>query len=454
MASSKEKARNRPEKKRITERMSRPGIRSRVKSTRKRANTPYRRQPYESVSIPQLVYELLTIDKYNQGDTIEAKRFSSPERFRTPRQRMQKYHEQRRLPYEAVDHRDSPESVQVPDYVMESRPTSIENLTETMDAANSSAPPSSANSSVSNISMEPITLANSLNSARALFRKRSLVQLVNKYIKAGIEEGKRQAKKYIRKALSFGVRSGYLILDDPQGNVLRVCPTLDTGSWSSRKADAETRQRRRIARRGQIHQTTIDDRKAMRRGIPRDKPRHDADNGQITSRKRYRRHAVQNPARSISTRESSPRKSPGVSKSKPKTIVKRKRIDSTVNNKRRQQRKRGNNEDAKKPVKKRRVIASPKRFANDHEPVEKSYNNVNSKDRDQYKRNEDSYRAVTERRKSSSREDGSRMEKQKAGTSTDDDCNRIERRNADDDEKSEEANVERDTNDTIRQMDP
>jgi len=73
MASSKEKARNvryGSEKKRITERMPRPGIRSRVKSTRpKRANTPHRRrQSYESVSIPQLVYELLTIDKYNQGE--------------------------------------------------------------------------------------------------------------------------------------------------------------------------------------------------------------------------------------------------------------------------------------------------------------------------------------------------------------------------------------------------
>lgn len=71
---------------------------------------------------------------------------------------------------------------------MESRPTSIESLTESIDAANNSAP-SSANSSVSNISMKPIALANSLNSARALFRKKSLVQVINNYIKAGIEEG-------------------------------------------------------------------------------------------------------------------------------------------------------------------------------------------------------------------------------------------------------------------------
>lgn len=67
MASSKGKARDRPRKKRIAERKSRANVRSRVKSTRrKRVDIPHRRL-YDSVSIPQLVYELLTIDKYNQG---------------------------------------------------------------------------------------------------------------------------------------------------------------------------------------------------------------------------------------------------------------------------------------------------------------------------------------------------------------------------------------------------
>lgn len=66
MASFKGKAGNRAEKKQLKK--LRSDNRSRVKTThRKRADTPYRRQPYQSVSIPQLVYELLTIDKYNQG---------------------------------------------------------------------------------------------------------------------------------------------------------------------------------------------------------------------------------------------------------------------------------------------------------------------------------------------------------------------------------------------------
>ncbi|EFN71682.1 hypothetical protein EAG_14265 [Camponotus floridanus] len=462
MASSKGKAKNQPKKRQIKEPVSRPNIRSRVKSTRsKRANTPYRRQPYGSVSIPQLVYELLTIDKYNQ----EAKRFQSPERFRTPRRRIQKYHERQRLPYEVVDRCDSPESVQVPEYAMESRPTSIESLTESMDAANNSAVTSSANSSVSNISMKPIALANSLNSARALFRKKSLVQLINSYIKAGIEEGKRQAKKYIRKALSFGVRSGYLIPADRQGNVLHVCPTLDTGSWSTRRTDVESRRRRRIARRGETRPTTIDDRKAMRRGIPRDKSRHDVDREQRTSRKRF----VQSPAGSLSVRENNRRKSPDeltlCERNKSKIVAKRKsKINDMINNKRGQQRKRGEDENVKKPVKRRRMAFSAKCAENNQfEPIEENYKNVNEEDCNQYKGNKDNCGAITdnERRKStSSQENESRVEKQKAGTSIDNNRKNVEHKNVTDDEddgddnddKSDEASVDHNTNGTIREM--
>ncbi|XP_026830609.1 uncharacterized protein LOC113563340 [Ooceraea biroi] len=352
MALSKGKARGRRgEKRRIAEQIPGRSTHSRIEPTRrKRANTPRRRQPYDSVSLPQLVYELLAIDKYNQVTyfiiihyILHRIFFSSNyitiitgyskfviadvggrfrKRFRTPRRRIQRHRKRQRFPYETADHRDSPESIEVSECAMESRPTSIESLAEPMDAANSSAPTSSANSSMSNISMEPITLAKSLNSARALFRKKSLVQLINSYVKAGVEEGKRRAKKYIRKALSFGVRSGYLIPTDPQGNVLRVCSTLDTGSC--RKPDAESRRSRRIARRGETR-LTIDDRKAMRRGILRDRSRQD-----VTSRRRQERHSVQSPAGNLSTREGSPRKSPQKStlraKNKPKTDTRRKRL--------------------------------------------------------------------------------------------------------------------------------
>jgi len=114
---------------------------------------------------------------------VEAKRFPSLEHFRT---HCRKSHKQQRLSYQA-DHHDDSESRQMSEYAIESRPTSIHSLTEA--TASSSAPTSSANSSVSNVSKEPITLANSLNNAKALFRKKSLVQLINDYIKAGIVEG-------------------------------------------------------------------------------------------------------------------------------------------------------------------------------------------------------------------------------------------------------------------------
>lgn len=139
--------------------------------------------------------------------------------------------------------------------------------------------------------------------------------------------GKRQAKKYIRKALSFGVKSGYLIPADRQGNVLHVCPTLDTGSWSTRQADVESRQRRRIARRGETRPTTIGDRKAMRRGISRGNPRHDVDQEQMRSKRRY---FVQSPARSLNARESNQKKSSDKStlreRNKPKTVAKKERL--------------------------------------------------------------------------------------------------------------------------------
>lgn len=60
-----------------------------------------------------------------------------------------------------------------------------------MDATNSSGGSVSWNSSVSNISVEPITLANTIDNTRALLKKKSLVQVINSYIKAGIEEGTR-----------------------------------------------------------------------------------------------------------------------------------------------------------------------------------------------------------------------------------------------------------------------
>lgn len=68
MTSKTRKARDRPAKKRITGRISHSDTSSQIRSSRcKRANTLYQRQSCDSISIPQLVYELLTIDKYNHG---------------------------------------------------------------------------------------------------------------------------------------------------------------------------------------------------------------------------------------------------------------------------------------------------------------------------------------------------------------------------------------------------
>ncbi|KYN01979.1 hypothetical protein ALC62_07282 [Cyphomyrmex costatus] len=457
MASSKRKTRDRSGKKRITRRMIHSDTRSRVKSVRcKHANTLNQRQLYDSISIPQLVYELLTIDKHNH----DARRFSSPKRFETHCRKTQNSDERQKLSYEAVDHCNDSESVQMPEYTMVSRPTSIDSLTEATDAANSSAPTSSTNSSVSNGSMEPNTLANSLNSAKALFRKRSLIQLINSYIKAGVEEGKRQARKYICKALSFGVRSGYLIPTNRQGNMLRVCSTLDTQSWNWRRTDIESRRRRRIARRGKTSNlTTIAERKAMRRGIPRDKFFHNMNNKQTASKRKIR--PAQNPAKSLNTRESNSRKSLCKSlheKSKPKAFTRKNRFSfhlkrdtvilnsfllisilyswifvfqklfseksiylhyvirfskiNNTNNKQGQQQKRDEG-NIKKSIKKRRMTFSAKFAQNDGQPVEQRYENVREKGlNNQYESNEDNYR-IKKQKLTSNQEDESRIEKRK-----------------------------------------
>ncbi|OAD53317.1 hypothetical protein WN48_10481 [Eufriesea mexicana] len=142
--------------------------------------------------------------------------------------------------------RDNSPSIESSEYTR-SVATSVENLSEVMDATNSSRGGSSEYSSVSNTSVKPIAISKMVDNTKALLKKKSLVQVINNYIKAGIAEGKRQAKRYIRKALSFGVTSGYLIPADSKGQVIRVSPMLT----ESRRSDMESRKRRRNARRGE-----------------------------------------------------------------------------------------------------------------------------------------------------------------------------------------------------------
>ncbi|KZC06539.1 hypothetical protein WN55_10450, partial [Dufourea novaeangliae] len=209
------------------------------------------------------------------------------------REKMRKYQDLREPSYDTSSLHESSASIGVSEYT-KSRATSMENLSRVMDATNSSRASGSGNSSVSNISIEPITLANSIDNTRALLKKKSLVQIINNYIKAGIEEGKKQAKKYIRKALSFGVRSGYLIPADPKGQVIRVSPTL----VESRSSDPESRKRRRRARQGNVDPSFIE-RKERRRLTPplavRRKPRRGQSSDRLVPRKRRKTSASRNP---------------------------------------------------------------------------------------------------------------------------------------------------------------
>ncbi|XP_076762245.1 uncharacterized protein LOC143430130 [Xylocopa sonorina] len=205
---------------------------------RKRSDVPRRSQTRRPTAAREMVYRLFCDHKHNQKRR-QSRGYGGGGGASEKIRRYQASSDSSSL-------RDSSPSIEESKYT-KSAATSVENLSRVMDAANSSGASSSENSSVSNVSVEPIARVESIDNTRVLLKKKSLVQVINNYIKAGIEEGKRQAKKYIRKALSFGVKSGYLIPADPKGQVIRISPTL----IGARRGNAELRKRRRKARRGE-----------------------------------------------------------------------------------------------------------------------------------------------------------------------------------------------------------
>ncbi|XP_076289757.1 uncharacterized protein LOC143213617 [Lasioglossum baleicum] len=261
---------------------------------RKRPEISRPLQPSQSLSVPELVYRLLNTDKHNQG-TMSVQRGVKPSKDRAPyRDKIRKYQDLRDPSDDASSVHESSASATGSGYT-KSGATSMENLSRVMKVTNTSWASGSADSSVSNVSIEPITLANSMDNTRALLKKKSLVQIINNYIKAGIEEGKRHAKRYIRKALSFGVKSGYLIPTDPQGQVIRVSPTL----VESRRSDPQSRRRRRRARQGDGDLKYVDRKEQRRRPTPpltsKRKLRRDTSLDRMVPQKRRKPSASKNP---------------------------------------------------------------------------------------------------------------------------------------------------------------
>lgn len=102
--------------------------------------------------------------------------------------------------------------------------------------------------------------------------------------------GKRQAKKYIRKALSFGLKSGYLIPADSHGQVIRVSPTL----VESKRGDLESRRKRRKVRRGEEDDSSVDHKEQRRETPPvasKRKPRREVSPEPAPPRKRRKNSA-------------------------------------------------------------------------------------------------------------------------------------------------------------------
>ncbi|XP_078039125.1 uncharacterized protein LOC144471178 [Augochlora pura] len=263
---------------------------------RKRPEVSRRVQTNRSIDVPELVYRLLNTDKHNQGMIPGQKGGKRSKDDRALyREKIRKYRDLGEVSDDTSFVHESSASRSGTEYT-KSGATSMENLSRVMEVTNSSWASGSGNSSVSNASMEPIAPTNSIDNTRALLKKKSLVQIINNYIKAGIEEGKRHAKRYIRKALSFGVKSGYLIPTDPKGQMIRIAPTL----VESRRSNPESRKRRRRARQGQEDLPYVEQKEQRRRPTPslttKRKPRRDASIERMVPRKRIRSSAATKPS--------------------------------------------------------------------------------------------------------------------------------------------------------------
>lgn len=103
------------------------------------------------------------------------------------------------------------------------------------------------------------------------------------------------------------MKSGYLIPEDSQGQVIRVSPTLA----ESRRSDAESRRRRRNARRGEDDLSFVE-RKQRRRPTPplpaKRRQRREASLDRMVSRKRRKTSATRNPGMNFNLNHASQKK--------------------------------------------------------------------------------------------------------------------------------------------------
>jgi hypothetical protein len=80
-----------------------------------------------------------------------------------------------------------------------------------------------------------------------------------------VRVGKRQAKRYVRKALAFALQMGYLIPMDTKGKLLRLSPILANavqrkqykGRLTKKKLTKKTPQKKRDRRKGMTRVASI-----------------------------------------------------------------------------------------------------------------------------------------------------------------------------------------------------
>ncbi|XP_046412004.1 uncharacterized protein LOC124175647 [Neodiprion fabricii] len=137
-------------------------------------------------------------------------------------------------------------------------PNAVRVATKSIDESSTSVTARSeeTNSTACTVPSTPASTASGIGTG-----KKFSIQAIKDYIKAGIAEGKRRAKKYMCKALSFGVDKGYLIPTDSEGQILRVSSAL--ANFNAQKDDSEREMRQKL-RRGDAASTS-EERKLLRR---------------------------------------------------------------------------------------------------------------------------------------------------------------------------------------------
>ncbi|XP_033216847.1 uncharacterized protein LOC117172756 [Belonocnema kinseyi] len=128
-----------------------------------------------------------------------------------------------------------------------------DNLSESTAMESATPRPSSAFSNASTFCSEPPVPVDSKQGVKDLLKRNSLIEILNNYIKIGIKADEQRAKSYMKKAISFGLKSGFLRPVDNSGHLLEITSELSGIKVNVKRDIVADRKRRKNMRRGIVN---------------------------------------------------------------------------------------------------------------------------------------------------------------------------------------------------------